>query len=315
MGVSGPFVWSERGVRTLPAPAGSPRRRAQHRELKLKLATLQKDYADLHTALFEAAQVHRHLCAPRRVEYGDFEIASEVFAVRYMPGDFFAVEEAGGGLILALGDVCGKGLAAGMWTPCLVGLVRAHAAAASEPHAIVSGVNREFCRMHAPLSSLFMARVNPAGGTLDYCSAGHPPALLLRAGGQLELLSEGGMLLGMTADAAFSSGHVELAAGDVLVTYSDGIVESRNEADEEFGAERLETQLRLARDGSADAVLFSVLAAVQDFAAPRPLADDTSLAVVRLTPTPPRTEAHEPIQRDRSCGPVRLPAFGHPLSS
>jgi sigma-B regulation protein RsbU (phosphoserine phosphatase) len=192
------------------------------------------------------------------------------------------VEEAGGGLILALGDVCGTGLAAGMWTPCLVGLVRAHAAAASEPHAIVSGVNREFCRMHAPLSSLFMARVNPAGGTLDYCSAGHPPALLLRAGGQLELLSEGGMLLGMTADAAFSSGHVELAAGDVLVTYSDGIVESRNEADEEFGPDRLEAELRLARDGSADAVLFSVLAAVQDFAAPRPLADDTSLAVVRL---------------------------------
>ena len=90
------------------------------------------------------------------------------------------------------------------------------------------------------------------------------------------------MLLGMTADATFSSGRVELAAGDVLVSYSDGIVESRNQADEEFGSERLEAQLRLARDGSADAVLFSVLAAVQDFAAPRPLADDTSLAVVRL---------------------------------
>ena len=148
--------------------------------------------------------MHRRLCAPRRVQYGDFEIASEVFAVRYLPGDFFAVEEAGGGLILALGDVCGKGLAAGMWTPCLVGLVRAHAAASSEPQAIVSGVNREFCRMHAPLSSLFLARLDPAGGTLDYCSAGHPPALLLRAGGRLELLSEGGMLLGMAADASFT---------------------------------------------------------------------------------------------------------------
>ena len=115
---------------TSPPRARSPRLRAHHRELKLKLATLQKDYADLHTALFEAAQVHRHLCAPRRVQYGDFEIASEMFAVRYLPGDFFAVEEASGGVILALGDVCGKGLAAGMWTPCLVGLVRAHAAAA-----------------------------------------------------------------------------------------------------------------------------------------------------------------------------------------
>jgi sigma-B regulation protein RsbU (phosphoserine phosphatase) len=279
MGHSGHFVSSGRG-RTIPPPAGSPSR-ARHRELTLKLATLQKDYADLHTALFEAAQVHRRLCAPRHVRHGDFEIASEVFAVRYLPGDFFAVEETGGGLLLALGDVCGKGLAAGMWTPCLVGLVRAHATATSEPQAIVGGVNREFCRMHAPLSSLFVARLDSAGGTLDYCSAGHPPALLLRADGQLELLSEGGMLLGLAADAPFRSGRVELAAGDVLVAYSDGVVESCNTADEEFGPERLEAQLRLARDGSADAVLFAVLAAVQDFAAPRPLADDTSLAVVR----------------------------------
>jgi serine phosphatase RsbU (regulator of sigma subunit) len=279
MGHSGPVMSNARGG-TLPLPAGNPSRRARRRELTLKLAALQKDYADLHTALFEAAQVHRHLCAPRFVQCGDFEIASEVFAVRYLPGDFFAVEETSGGLLLALGDVCGKGLAAGMWTPCLVGLVRAHATAISEPHAIVSSVNREFCRMHAPLSSLFVAHLNRAG-TLDYCSAGHPPALLLRAGGQLELLSDGGMLLGMTADAAFRSGRAELAAGDLLVAYSDGVVESRNKADEEFGTERLEAQLRLAGDASADAVLFSVLAAVQDFAAPHPLADDTSLAVVR----------------------------------
>jgi len=167
-----------------------------------KFATLEKEYGDLHSALFEAAQVHRRLCAPRLVRCGDFEIASEIFAVRYLPGDFFTVEEAGAGLILALGDVCGKGLAAGMWTPCLVGLVRVHAAVTSEPHAIVAGVNREFCRMHAPLTSVFMARLDPASGTLDYCSAGHPPALLLRADGRLESLSEGGMLLGMARAGA-----------------------------------------------------------------------------------------------------------------
>jgi sigma-B regulation protein RsbU (phosphoserine phosphatase) len=286
MGHTGSFAWSAGGVPIRPPQAGSPPLGARHRELTQKLATLQRDYADLRTALFEAAQVHRHLCAPRRVQFGDFEIASEIFAVRYLPGDFFAVEDTSGGLILALGDVCGKGLAAGMWTPCLVGLVRAHAAATSEPHAIVGGVNREFCRMHAPLTSLFMARLDPAGGTVDYCSAGHPPALLLREGGGLEPLSEGGMLLGMAADASFRSGRVELCAGDLLLAYSDGIVESRNGADEEFGDERLEAHLRLARSGTPDSVLFSVLAAVQDFAAPHPLADDTSLVVVRRTAAP-----------------------------
>ena len=225
--------------------------------------------------------MHRRLCAPRLVRCGDFEIASEVFAVRYLPGDFFTVEEASGGLILALGDVCGKGLAAGMWTPCLVGLVRVHAAATSEPHAIVAGVNREFCRMQAPLTSVFIARLDPASGVLDYCSAGHPPALLLRASGRLESLSEGGMLLGMAADASYRTGRVELGVGDILLVCSDGVIESRNNADQEFGDERLEAELRLARTGSADRVLFSVLAAVQDFAAPNALTDDTTLVVVR----------------------------------
>ena len=87
---------------TLPSTLSS-RLRAQHRELKLKHAALEKDYADLHTALFEAAQVHRRLCAPRLVRHGDVEIASEIFAVRYLPGDFFTIEEAGGGVIIALG--------------------------------------------------------------------------------------------------------------------------------------------------------------------------------------------------------------------
>ena len=94
----------------------------------MRLASLQKDYAELHTAIFEAAQVHRRLCAPRLVRYGDFEIASEIFAVRHLAGDFFTIRHTNSGVILALGDVCGKGLAAGMWTTHLVGLIGARAA-------------------------------------------------------------------------------------------------------------------------------------------------------------------------------------------
>jgi serine phosphatase RsbU (regulator of sigma subunit) len=270
---------------TLPSTLSS-RLRAQHRELKLKFAALQKEYADLHTALSEGSQVHRRLCAPGLVRYGNVEIASEIFAVRYLPGDFFTIEEAGGAVIIALGDVCGKGVAAGMWTPCLVGLVRAHAAVSSEPESIVTGVNREFCRMQAPLTSLFLARLDPATGKLDYCRAGHPPALLLRSGDRLESLSEGGMLLGMSPDASFTTGCVDLRSGDVLLAYSDGVLESRNDLDEEFGYERLEAQLRLARSGSASEVLFSVLGAVQDFASPHALVDDTSLVVVRCGSDP-----------------------------
>jgi sigma-B regulation protein RsbU (phosphoserine phosphatase) len=270
-------------VQTSTAPRQNSGIRARQQELELKLAALQKDYVDLHSALFEAAQVHRRLCAPRLVRYGDFEIASEIFAVRHLPGDFFAVEESSTGIILALGDICGKGLAAGMWTTHLVGLVRTHTAASAEPQAIAAGVNRDICRMSGlvPLASLFLAKLDPASGRLDYSNAGHPPALLLRADGQVESLSEGGPLLGAVPAASYAGRRVDLSAGDVLLAYSDGIVESRNNADQEFGCERLETELRRTRTASAEAVLFSILGAVQDFAAASPLADDMSLVVVR----------------------------------
>jgi serine phosphatase RsbU (regulator of sigma subunit) len=264
-----------------------PRRVESHKprrqDLESKIATLQKDYAELHTAIFEAAQVHRRLCAPRLLRYEGFEIASEIFAVRHLPGDFFTVEETDGGLILALGDICGKGLAAGMWTTHVAGLVKAHTTRASAPEAIVTRVNADMSRMVPlrPLASLFLSKLDPTTGLLEYCSAGHPPALLLRTSGKLEALAEGGLLLGVLDDAIYARGTIELDFGDTLLVYSDGIVESLNVAGEEFGYPRLEKQLRQAQTGSADSVLFSVLGAVQDFAGTRGLVDDMSVAVVR----------------------------------
>ena len=259
--------------------------RARQRELELKLATLQKDYADLHGALIEAAQVYRRLCAPHLLRYEDFEIASETFAVRHVPGDFFTIEATPTGIVLALGDICGKGLAAGMWTTHLVGLVTSHTAAITEPQAIIAAVNGDLCHISsmAPLASLFLARLDPLTGCLDYCSAGHPPAMLLRSDGQLDFLAEGGPVLGVIRKASYDQGRVELHAGDVLLICSDGILESFNQADQEFGCSRLEAELRRARGISADSVLFSVLGAVQDFCAPRPLTDDMTLAIVSRT--------------------------------
>jgi sigma-B regulation protein RsbU (phosphoserine phosphatase) len=135
--------------------------------------------------------------------------------------------------------------------------------------------------MHAPLTSLFMARLDPASGVVDYCSAGHPPALLLRADGGLELLAEGGMLLGMSGDASFRTGRVELCPDEVLLAYTDGVIESRDGSEEEFGCERLRAHIRGLGADSCTSVLFSILAAVQDFAAPNALTDDTSPVVVR----------------------------------
>lgn len=251
-------------------------------DLQQKLETLQRDYAELNTAIFEAAQTHRRLCAPSILRRGAFDVATEIFAVRHLPGDFVSVEETRDGLVVALGDVGGKGLAAGMWVPHLIGLLRTHTAASTDPEVIVAGINRDIARLSSvePLSTLFVARLSRSG-QLDYTSAGHPPALLLRRDGQLELLSDGGPMLGVVPAAAFDRGTVKLRGGDLLLACSDGILESFNEAEQEFGNMRLQTELRRAQGGSAEAVLFSVLGAVQDFAAPRPLTDDMTLMVVK----------------------------------
>ena len=251
-------------------------------DLQQKLETLQRDYAELNTAIFDAAQVHRRLCAPSLLRHGAFDVATEIFAVRHLPGDFVSVEETRDGLVLALGDIGGKGLAAGMWVTHLIGLLRTHTAASSEPEVIVAGINRDIARLAAvePLSTLFVARLSKSG-QLDYTSAGHPPSLLLRKNGQLELLSDGGPVLGAVPAAVFERGTVKLRGGDLLLACSDGILESFNEAEQEFGNMRLQTEVRRAQGGSAEAVLFSVLGAVQDFAAPRPLTDDMTLMVVK----------------------------------
>ena len=264
----------------VPVPTSSES--SQLRELELKLEAIQKQYAELNTAIFEAAQVHRRLCAPTLVHYGSFDIASEIFAVRHLPGDFFTTEETKEGMVLALGDIGGKGLAAGMWVSHLAGSIRTHTAANSSPEAIVAGVNRDFARMWpaAPLSSMFVARLNANSGTLDYCSAGHPPALLLRANGELETLSDGGPVLGVVPEAWFDCGSVQLHTGDALLVCSDGILESFDNSEQEFGGQRLEAEFRRAQGGSAEAVLFSILGAVQDFAAPHPLTDDMTLVLI-----------------------------------
>src|SRR5215208_3302780 len=137
-------------------------------DLQQKLETLQRDYAELNTAIFEAAQVHRRLCAPTFVRHGPLDVASEIFAVRHLPGDFVSVEETRDGLVLALGDIGGKGLAAGMWVTHLIGLIRTHTAGRSDPETIVAGVNRDIARLSSvePLSSMFVARLDTRSGIL-----------------------------------------------------------------------------------------------------------------------------------------------------
>src|SRR5439155_23943281 len=101
------------------------------------------------------------------------------------------VAVARAGPTLALCDLCGTSLPPGICTTPLVGLPAAHTADTSAPEALAARVNRDLCRMEplAPLASMFLAKLDPINGIVRYCSAGHPPAFLLRRNGELEKLS------------------------------------------------------------------------------------------------------------------------------
>ena len=253
--------------------------------LEDQVAELRREYDDLRRVLYEAAQVQRRLCGPRYLRRESFEIASEIFPVRHVSGDFISVFELENDLVFAIGDIAGKGLSAAMWFTHVIGMVRMKITALGNPAAALSAINRDLMQtpLELPLTSLLLGRLNVSTGEITYCNAGHPPALLLRSDGRLDHLHEGGPLLGAIAAASFANGKTKLLPGDTLLGYSDGIAECRNPAGSDFGVERLLSIAQLSCGSSASATVFSVLGAAEDFAGSRSREDDMALIVVRRT--------------------------------
>jgi len=248
-----------------------------------EVEALLREKLDLHSQLFEAAQIQRKLSGARALRHGDLQFASEVFAARYLSGDFTMIWKNGATVLTVHGDIAGKGVAAGMWFTNLAGLLQSYGRPDSNPATIASEVNRHLCYLRpvAPFVTAFLAQFDGYRGEVTYCTAGHFPPILLRADGRAELLETGGPLLGAIEDAEFHSGKLVLEPGDTLIAYSDGILECCNPAGEEFGTERLIEALRQAERQSAHATLMVLLAAVQDYACGSALRDDVSLTVIQ----------------------------------
>jgi serine phosphatase RsbU (regulator of sigma subunit) len=250
-----------------------------------EMDSLVRERLELHAQLFEAAQIQRKLSGPRSVRCGSMEFASEVFAASYLSGDFAVLSKNGPKVLATLGDIAGKGFAAGMWFTNLVGLLQSYGDPDCDPAQAVKEMNRHLCylRPAAPFVTAFLAQIDCDSGQIAYCNAGHFPPILLRADGHAELLGVGGPLLGAMDQATFESGRVRLKGGDTLLAYSDGVLECRNTAGEEFGSIRLLAALQQTKHLTASNALLALLAAVQDFANGVPLSDDVSLMVIRNT--------------------------------
>jgi serine phosphatase RsbU (regulator of sigma subunit) len=250
---------------------------------KDEMDSLLRERVDLHGQISDAVQIQRKLSGPRVLQCGDLQFAREVFAARYLSGDFSTFSQEGSRVLAVLGDIAGKGVAAGMWFTHLAGLLQSCRRPNFSPSAIASEINRHLCYLQpvAPFVTALIAQVDCDRGVINYCNAGHFPPVLFRQDGDVQLLETGGPLLGALNGAEFQSGELTLEPGDTLVVYSDGVVECRNPEGEEFGLDRLMAALPRAKQQSAHGTLMMLLAVVQEFANGYPMGDDMSLTLIQ----------------------------------
>ncbi len=195
-------------------------------------------------------------------------------------GDYYDVFRAPDGrLVLAIGDVCGKGVEAATKTSMIKYLVRGMIAAGANPGSVLAELNRALVESGDPsdIVTLWLGMLRINDGELLWSNGGHPPAMLLTPPGNMTRLETTGALLGAVATAEFGESLVTMPEGATLLMYTDGITEARTKG-RFFGEGRVRRALR--QGGSAAAVAQRLLAAVQRFSAGE-LRDDAAILVVR----------------------------------
>lgn len=258
------------------------------------VASIRVENASLMDARLERERMERELelateiqqrfqpSAPPTVDGYQFQGIS--FSCYEIGGDYYDfVPRHDGKMLIALGDVSGKGTAAALLMSSLHAAIHAQVSAKTELGPAISSVNH-YLAENTPANrfvTLFATELNPETGHLRYINAGHNPPLIGRADGTVLQLSSGGFPLGIIAGAEFEIGEITLESGDVLVIYSDGVSEANNLAGEEFGMDRLINVVKSNLKASASGLRDKVESALSSFTQTAPANDDITLVIVK----------------------------------
>ncbi len=213
-----------------------------------------------------------------------YEFQGISFSCYEIGGDYYDfIPRHDGTMLVALGDVSGKGTAAALLMSSLHAAIHGQVAAQTPLERTVTSIN-EYLVENTPSNrfvTLFIAELEPETGYLKFINAGHNPPLIGRADGTLEQLSAGGLPLGLMGFAEYEVGHVQLDPGDVLVIYSDGVTEANNLAEDEFGMDRLQDVIKVHVAQSASRIRDRVEAALSEFTGTADPNDDITLVIVK----------------------------------
>lgn len=249
---------------------GEERREARRRAIEESRA--QSEIAvHLHQQereIEEARAIQEGFLPKEISQLADYEIAAAWQPARVVGGDYFDVLPFGGGSVgVCIADVAGKGMPAAMLMSNLQAGVRGLASPSLSPEALCERLNALICRNIAAdrFITLFYAQLDGPTRRLRYVNAGHNAPILLHRDGSHDRLNEGGGVLGVFQMQKFASGTVELAAGDRVLLFTDGVTEARNPEGEEFGEARLVRLLGEKADVDAQDLQKAILAEVGDY--------------------------------------------------
>jgi sigma-B regulation protein RsbU (phosphoserine phosphatase) len=251
-----------------------------HREANEKRA--------IESELKNAREVQRILLPQQDPVVAGFRISGTNLPARIISGDYYDyIDLADQKLGIAIADVSGKGVPAGLLMAMCRSVLRSVASGEDSPSTVMAAVNRQLfpdIREDMFISMAYSILDAPTG-TLTLSRAGHEPALLYRREtGKVELLRSPGLALGIDSGAVFErvtrDQVVTLQCGDCVLFYTDGVKEALDDAEEEFGMERMCESFRLAAPKGAEAVLARMQEELKEFTGEGPQMDDITLVVI-----------------------------------
>ncbi len=202
-------------------------------------------------------------------------------------GDYYDVLLRNDGrAVLVVADVAGKSIPAGLLMATFQASLKTLLHHTDSIAELVRGVN-DYASAHSSegrrFTTAFIAEYDPKVRALTYVNAGHDAPILLRAGGSVERLTSGGLPFGITAEAQYAAATVQLAPGDRLLVFTDGVLEAVNEAGEEYGEARLLQTAAALRSYNAGGGVSALMNELTRFTGNAHQHDDITCLLVRIT--------------------------------
>ncbi|MCX6826319.1 MAG: SpoIIE family protein phosphatase [candidate division Zixibacteria bacterium] len=250
---------------------------------RLYADSLEKQRLDEEIAV--ARQIQLDLLPKVYPQTDIFQISACSIPSRTIGGDFYDfIQKGDEALGIVIADASGKGMPAALLVAQIQAMLRSEVGNNGHIKNILSNINKYIVESTSAekFATLFYGEFNKQRQELHYANAGHNYPILIREDGAYELLSKGGILLGAFAGMEYQEGIVQLRKNDILFLYTDGLSEAQNQADEEYGEEKILKYLTEHRHLDSNEIIDGILAEVRLFDPTDPPRDDTTLIALKI---------------------------------